>query len=374
MLLQLSVFSTVAIAHSWLHCSDYRGDVKYFEEDKCFGHPRPLGGGLPAAQAFGQDIGFDEQRNPGDTSQCHAPQTDPLANFPAARYKQGATIRLAWPSKNHVAAPCTNPYIPDTSLELFFEPYGAGADPAQFTKVVEASFSTDPHENGKIDYKGFQNCPAFCENNDKSLCTGTFTVPNVPDGMYTFQWRWVFNAGTPPYVTCFDAYIGADVVPGVLPTPAPTEVGEVVPTPSPTEGSNCLGLYANCSGGQCCSAPAKCQKQSEYYAQCLPDCPEGWACDLNPETPAPVPNGGVGNGGGNDGGNATPAPVVGLPPNPTPVPTPFPTLPNNEAVTPGLPAPGGGGNIKLDPSPAAHYSFALAIVFAFMGLNGAEWI
>lgn len=24
-------------AHSWVACTDYRGDVNYYEEDKCFG-------------------------------------------------------------------------------------------------------------------------------------------------------------------------------------------------------------------------------------------------------------------------------------------------------------------------------------------------
>jgi len=299
--------SYVALAHSWVHCTDYRGDVAYYEPENCFGHPRPLSGGLPAHQAFGVDIGFNKQRNEAAAMQCHAPR-GVLPDYPAARYRQGATIRLAWPSKNHVAAACTNPYIPDTSLELFIEPYTDAGDPSKFEQVVEASFTQVPHKNGEIDYQGFQNCPAFCENMDKSLCTGTFVVPDVPDGVYTFQWRWVFNAGTDPYVTCFEAYIGQDVTPVEQPTPAPTDVGEVPPTPAPTEG-NCVGLYAQCGGGQvgdtCCTAPAQCFKQSDWYSQCLTACPQGWECQ------------------GNDGGN-TPAPVVDSTPAPTASPTDAP--------------------------------------------------
>jgi len=308
--------SSTALAHSWVHCTDYRGDVAYYEPEHCFGHPRPMGGGLPAHQAFGVDIGFDEQRNEAAAMQCHAPRGE-LPGYPAARYRQGATIRLAWPSKNHVAAACTNPHIPDTSLELFIEPYANAGDPSKFQQVVEASFTQVPHKNGEIDFQGFQNCPAFCENMDKSLCTGTFVVPDVPDGVYTFQWRWVFNAGTDPYVTCFEAYIGQDVAPVEQPTPAPTAVGEVNPTPAPTEG-NCVGLYAQCGGGHvadtCCTAPAQCFKQSEWYSQCLSACPQGWECQSD-------------NGGGN-----TPAPVVDSTPSPTaetsPAPTPSPPMPS----------------------------------------------
>jgi len=293
----MSSFSTLAVAvaaittgvngHSWIHCSDYRGDRRYYEPDQCFGHPRPINGRVPQQSLpLGLDTGFNQQPE----ESCH---TGPASNseaYPMARYKQGQKIVLAWPSKNHVAAPCTNPHIPDTSLELFVAPLDADGHPDEFVQV-KASFSDDPHEKGKIDWKGFQNCPAFCENMDKSLCTGTFNVPaDLADGLYTFQWKWEFNEGTAPYITCFDAYVGQDVAPVPAPTPSPTKEGQTpTPTVEVTEDNCTVALYGNCMSG-CCANGIPCQRQSQYYSQCLETCPSGWECDdSNPEpTPAPV--------------------------------------------------------------------------------------
>merc|ERR550517_349077 len=154
---------------------------------------------------------------------------------------------------------------------------------------------------------------------DKALCTGTFVVPvNLADGYYTFQWRWVFNSGTAAYVTCFEAYIGQDVVPVESPTLPPTIENEnPAPTPPPTENeANCVSLYAQCAGGNsnpsCCSGGASCMKQSEWYSQCLMACPAGWECESTVTT-----------------GGPTGAPTVS-PPS-TPVPTPTITTPSPTA-------------------------------------------
>ena len=73
---------------------------------------------------------------------------------------------------------------------------------------VKASFSDDPHVQGQIDFKGFMNCPRFCDDTDKSLCTGTFTVAeNVAPGTYTFQWYWAFNGPADLYATCWEAAV-----------------------------------------------------------------------------------------------------------------------------------------------------------------------
>merc|ERR1719462_471682 len=184
------LFASVT-AHSWVHCTDYRGDINYFSENDCHGHPRIFNGELPRMFDFGVDRGFNEQRTPTDAMQCQnaQPSLSDVMAHDIARYRQGETYTLAWPSKNHVAASCTNPYIPDTSLRLYILDAGKqNADSADDWTQVKASFSDDPHEKGKIDFKGFQNCPAFCENMDKSLCTGTFRVPSDLDsGVYTFQ-------------------------------------------------------------------------------------------------------------------------------------------------------------------------------------------
>lgn len=283
--LALAAFTGLASAHSWLHCSDYRGDLVNYEEDQCFGNPRPLGGVVPQQRAFGADFGFNQQ--PGDTA-CHSNEAS-LASFPMATYQRGQTITLAWPTKNHVAAECTNPFIPDTSLELFVQPSDGADNPAAWTQV-RASFSDDPHENGQIDFKGFQKCPDFCNNLDKSLCTGTFTVPgNLGDGTYTFQWRWIFNQGSPAYITCFEANVAGNAAnpapaPGPAVTSRPTSLAE---TPRPTTaaqrecgqaGDQCGG--ASFSGASCCAAGNQCFKQSLWFSQCLPECPndDTWEC------------------------------------------------------------------------------------------------
>jgi len=162
---------------------------------------------------------------------------------------------------------------------------------------------------------------------DKSLCTGSFVVPDLADGMYTFMWKWEFNEGTTPYVTCFEAYVGQDVSPVARPTTAPTIEGqtpEPVAAPTPDPNADCVGLYAQCAGNgtpTCCSS-GSCFKQSEYYSQCLDACPTdgSWECNDTDDTSPVVP---------------TPNPTEIQPPVPTadptsiqpPVPTGAPTVP-----------------------------------------------
>jgi len=264
----------LASAHSWVHCTDYRGDTSTFEPEQCMGNPRPLDGKVPGMTPFGVDTGFNQQ--PGAT-QCHS--TDPQhPSYPMANYQRGQQITLAWPAKNHVAAECTNAFIPDTALELFVAPFLSTTATDYDWKQVSASFSDNPHVNGQQDFLGFQNCPRFCENMDKSLCTGTFIVPNdLNDGMYTFQWRWEFNQGTQPYVTCFEAEVKGDfdgTIP--MPTPRPTEPEEA--TPPTAQPENCGGEWSQCGGaGQsysCCAAGLTCWKKDNWYSQCAKTCPD----------------------------------------------------------------------------------------------------
>lgn len=219
MIIALLLISTV-FSHSWLECTKYEGDLAVFEEDKCLGRPRPLdASGRNVGAVFGQDIGMDFR--PG-TNRCQGDATLGTAqNFPSGlvTYEGGNTYTLAWPPKNHVAAECTNANIPDAFLRLYMTPYNQNAgDPDQATfkqNQVPASFSDTPHVNGVIDFQGFQNCPNFCDDTDKSLCTGTFTIPSdVPVGIYTFQWYWAFNGENDLYATCWEAEVAAATVGG----------------------------------------------------------------------------------------------------------------------------------------------------------------
>jgi len=213
MIITLLLISTV-FSHSWLECTKYEGDLEVFEADKCIGRPRPLNAnGQNVGNVFGQDIGMDFR--PDANGRCQGDASLGTAqNFPNGliSYEGGNTYTIAWPPKNHVAAECTNPNIPDEFLRLYMAPYDQNAgDPDQATfkqNQVPASFSDEPHVNGQIDFKGFQNCPNFCDDTDKSLCTGTFTLPaDVPVGVYTFQWYWAFNGENDLYATCWEAEV-----------------------------------------------------------------------------------------------------------------------------------------------------------------------
>merc|ERR1711953_1358175 len=163
----------------WLECTKYEGNLENFEKDKCLGLPRPLPGNRNVGNTFGADIGMDFRPQAGGARCQGNAQAGLTANYGAeanlVSYEAGKTYTLAWPPKNHVAASCTNRHIPDTSLDLFIAPFNGQADPAKFTDVVKASFSDKRHVLNKIDFEGFQNCPNFCDDTDKSLCTGTFT-------------------------------------------------------------------------------------------------------------------------------------------------------------------------------------------------------
>lgn len=242
LVLGLCLLSGVGLSHSWLECADYRGPTTTFKHgdykvENCKGFPRPLDGGNRGVgrQEFGQDIGMDKQTTRSDAAaQCH---TGRVANygteFPKATYKAGATYTLAWPAKNHAAAACTSPFIPDTALKVFASGVNPTEDPvhSEFQKnQIKASFSDDPHVNGQIDMKGFQKCPDFCANTDRAFCYGTITLPeDMQAGEYTFQWYWEFNQGQ-IYMTCFDVVVSADADVPAAPG-QPTE-----PTASPVSG------------------------------------------------------------------------------------------------------------------------------------------
>jgi len=140
-----------------------------------------------------------------------APSYGYTSQFPMAQYAPGQQVCLSWPSKNHVAATCTNPYIPDTANSIYRSGPNPSTSPSQseFKNHVVVAELNGKHQNGVIDFKGFQNCPRFCDNMDKSTCTGCFTVPSdlQAGAVYTFQWYWIFNEGSAPYTTCWEAKI-----------------------------------------------------------------------------------------------------------------------------------------------------------------------
>lgn len=218
MLSILSILFASAAAHSWVHCTDYRGSKEYYDDNQCFGNVRPLDRNpgdiiVPAQVRFGQDQGFNRNNADGNANfrpvdgKCQSLITDQMAggDFPMATYQRGQRVTLAWPAKNHAAAGCTNQFIPDGFVKVFVEPY-KNAQGNRFNQEIDGTWRQFPHTNGQIDFRGFQNCPKFCEDPDKALCTGDFTVPDLPDGKYSFQWLWEFNPGD-EYVTCWEAEV-----------------------------------------------------------------------------------------------------------------------------------------------------------------------
>lgn len=67
---------------------------------------------------------------------------------------------------------------------------------------------------------------------DKALCGQCFDIPaDLATGRYAFQWRWVFNAGTPPYTSCWDAEVVAS---GSTPTTTTTTAAPAPGAPTTT--------------------------------------------------------------------------------------------------------------------------------------------
>src|SRR5690606_25731125 len=102
---------------------------------------------------------------------CRNPLTDPYETsyspeWPMAEYHPGQKVCLSWPSKNHVAADCTNPYIPDNGMKLFVSKPNPTADP-QSTDEMTLAKDWAPN-SGHNKFEGFQHCPKFCEYMDKS--------------------------------------------------------------------------------------------------------------------------------------------------------------------------------------------------------------
>lgn len=251
-------FTTLVFSHSWLECTEYTGDLENFERDQCLGLPRPLGGGRNVGGTFGQDIGMDFRPQDGG-ARCQGDATlGTAANYPSGMrtYEKGRTYTLAWAPKNHVAAECTNAFIPDNFLRLYMTPYNAAAgDPDQDTfkeMQVPASFSSDPHVQGVIDFKGFQNCPNFCDDTDKALCTGTFTVAeDVAPGTYTFQWYWAFNSPTDIYSTCWEAIVVEGTgTPGTGTGTGNTPVNTMLPEATTTLQTTPAGCSDCCDGSE----------------------------------------------------------------------------------------------------------------------------
>eukprot|EP00475_Leptophrys_vorax_P036899 TRINITY_DN62_c0_g1_i1.p1 TRINITY_DN62_c0_g1~~TRINITY_DN62_c0_g1_i1.p1 ORF type:complete len:401 (-),score=94.64 TRINITY_DN62_c0_g1_i1:119-1321(-) len=310
-----------ASAHSWVHCTEASTSLTItknsdYSDSQCSGFPRNFKTAVQFNTLFGGDTGFNYQ--PSSTNRvCKddfvSTSSSYGTGYPMATYTPGQKVRVIWPAKNHQADTCTNPYIPDTELKLYVNCGLAGTrNPILNDFLASSTLVIDWKANGM---KGFQNCPDFCSNTDKAVCYEDFTVPSslAVGSTCTFVWYWIFNSGTTPYTTCWEAQIvsggGSTPAPTVntpaptastpaptastpVPTastpapttfaPAPTKAPSTSTTPAPTTSSGtCAAVWNQCggknfNGASCCSTGNKCVYLSDWYSQCWPN---NWRAD-----------------------------------------------------------------------------------------------
>lgn len=244
-LLSTSPFTS---AHSWLECTDYQftpGSDAARVWDPLLCHGRARCGRRQMESKFGADTGF----NIHTSAKCQCERGDAEnqgdRKAPVASYTPGQRVCLAYPPKNHVAdGDCTNANIPDSGVRITRTAVNPTSDdPKGFIKDYEQG--NGKHVNGQVDYKGFQNCPNFCQNKEGALCTMCFDLENdIAPGEYTFKWIWAFNSADDEYSSCWEATIGSkdgaggdenkDEKSPESPSPSSPQVS---PTPSPTPSS-----------------------------------------------------------------------------------------------------------------------------------------
>ncbi|EQC39033.1 hypothetical protein SDRG_03985 [Saprolegnia diclina VS20] len=216
----LSLFAATATAHSWLECTDYDASTtanqEFWNPAACTGYARC--GSRQKAQGFGVDTGLDFRPLLQHKScQCAKESAGAYTETaPMATYAPGQKVCVAYPAKNHVAAACTNAYIPDTGVRIFRTTSANASDPALHEWPIEYQHLNGAHQEGVIDYKGFQHCPKFCDekggirDQGRALCSLCFNLEkDIAPGVYSFQWQWNFNSVKDVYATCWEARVRA---------------------------------------------------------------------------------------------------------------------------------------------------------------------
>ena len=213
-----SLFIKSAISHSWVSCTDYQLSNEYpkditnnnsytltnsinYDINKCLGFGRNYQ--LQHISDINRGFGFDTGYNFRSTECKYQYDSNYYSsNIPMAKYTPGSTICLTYPSKNHVAATCTSKDILDNGVKIF-----------RSTQKLTDNFDKEynhlngQHQKETIDYKGFHNCPGFCNNMDKTVCYMCFNLESdIESGIHSFKWVWEYNPGE-FYSTCWDAEI-----------------------------------------------------------------------------------------------------------------------------------------------------------------------
>lgn len=239
------LFIKNVISHSWITCTDYELPNNYPKDisNLSLNLTTPIIYDINKCSGFGRnyELQYNSDINRGfgfETNQIFRSKECPFSynsqyyssNIPMAQYKSGSQICLTYPSKNHIASECTSQWITDNGVTIHRSINKLNDD---FSK--EYQHLNGKHQKDTIDYKGFQNCPGFCNNPDKTVCYMCFNLePNIDSGIYSFKWTWEFNPGE-FYSSCWDAQIdnSLDNINNILETVKPIDQ-EIIPTPTPT--------------------------------------------------------------------------------------------------------------------------------------------
>ena len=270
---------TSVVGHSWIACTDVDVANKYegprgpaetdparrvYDPSKCHGYPRGWKG---AYQQFGKDFSYNHLLQPGGPLCKTQDKTSYTSQYPKAKYVTGSRVCLQYPSKNHVASPTTDIFMPDGGMRIF-RAKAAGETPTSIDDMVLLPNFNGQHQKGIIDYKGFQACPAFNENHETATCTVCFDLDSPPSGEYMFVWHWQFGSPDALYTTCWEADVVNGGTPDVEPEPVPQ------PSAPEPEPDTCIQYYKQCGGKQwtgsttCCDPEQECVYKEPFYSAC----------------------------------------------------------------------------------------------------------
>ena len=205
-------FFYYSLSHSWISCTNYQLESNInkitpieYNNNQCLGYPRNYN--LQFESDLNRGFGYDTGYNYKGQDCKYNYNSQYYNTIKMSKYNPGQQVCLTYPSKNHVASECTNNYVPDNGIKIY-RSINKNSDNElsnDFTK--EYNHLNGIHQNGMIDYKGFQNCPGFCNNTDKTVCYVCFNLENnIEPGIYAFKWIWEFNKNE-YYSTCWDAEI-----------------------------------------------------------------------------------------------------------------------------------------------------------------------
>jgi len=214
----LALMATRASAYSFPSCVDYNA-----AEDVCYGYIRNYATTLPL---MGHSYNFqaraynftDASRAADNAASQAGLAVDPTiqnrtsAGTPLPNQQQvfqsygvynmlqaapGQNITMTWP---RTADPDGMPEDGSEFVEVYYWPN------ATINRGTNFSISTDPTLAELMEYplatlQFYENGGACAVNDDKYNlavhCSGTVTLPELEDGIYTFLWYWVINNTSP---------------------------------------------------------------------------------------------------------------------------------------------------------------------------------